>query len=108
MFTKGNRMDRRMEARIAELEAQIVCLKKTVAVGSGEAPQLSDRRGMVKLLAASAVGAMAGGSLFNSEPAAAAQGQPVVAGTLNTSTDATAFESSGDHAVRAFGQNGVG
>jgi hypothetical protein len=32
----------------------------------------------------------------------------VLVGTLNTSTNATLFTASGDHAVNAFGQNGVG
>ena len=101
-------MDERIETRIAELEAEIANLKAMVASDADEGPQTSDRRGMVKLLAASAVGVVTGVAIFNAQPAAAVQGDPVLVGTLNTSTNATEFEASGDHAVRAFGQSGVG
>ena len=101
-------MNERIEARIAVMEAEIASLKVMVAADGDDGPQTSDRRGMVKLLAASAVGAVAGAAIFNAQPAAGAQGDPVLVGTLNTSTNATGFTASGDHAVNAFGQSGVG
>ena len=85
-------MDERIEARIAGLEAEIAGLKAMVA-GEAESeveagPPTSDRRGMVKLLAASAVGAVAGVAIFNAEPAAALTGDAMtVGGSFTTDTD---------------------
>jgi hypothetical protein len=100
-------MNERIEARIAAMEDEIANLKE-MAADADEGPQTSDRRGMVKLLGASAVGAVAGAAIFHAQRADAADGDPVLVGALNTSTNATEFEASGDHAVRAFGEGGVG
>ena len=85
-------MDGRIEARIVGLEAEIATLKAMVAgdrdteVEAG--PPTSDRRGMVKLLAASAVGAVAGVAIFNAEPAAAlTKDAMTVGGSFTTDTD---------------------
>ena len=100
-------MDERIESRIAGLEAEIANLKAMVSSGAGSeveaGPPTSDRRGMVKLLAASAVGAVAGAALFNAEPAAAADLGNAILGVANTSTTTTGFTASNDVGVTAFG-----
>ena len=50
-------MDQRIEARIAALEAELNSLKSLVAPTTESGPVTSDRRGMMKLMAATAVGA---------------------------------------------------
>lgn len=102
-------MDERIEARIAGLEAEIATLKAMVA-GEAETeveprPPTSDRRGMVTLLAASAVGAVAGAAIFNAQPAAALQGQSAILGVANDSTDTTQFAASNGVGVTAFGSS---
>lgn len=101
-------MDEQIETRTTGREAEVASLKAMVATDAIEGLPTSDRRDVFKLLAAGAVGVVTGAAIFNSQPAAAVQGDPVFVGTLNTSTNATEFEASGDHAVRAFGQSGVG
>jgi hypothetical protein len=103
-------MDHRIEARIAALEAEIGSLKELVAADSEGVPSapLSDRRGMVKLLAATAVGAVTGAALLGAQPAAAAQGGPASVGVDNLSTEATGFHASGSSGVVAQGDSGVG
>jgi len=97
-------MDDQIDARIAALEAELLSLKQQI--GSREQDHdaaTSDRRGMVKLLAASAVGAVTGAALLGAQPAAAAQGGNAMLGVANTSTNATGFEASAESGVRAFG-----
>ncbi|MEO8265259.1 MAG: hypothetical protein ABI706_07065 [Ilumatobacteraceae bacterium] len=100
-------MDERIEARIAGLEAEIANLKAMVTSDSRTeielGPPTSDRRGMVKLLAASAVGAVAGAAIFNAEPAAAIQGGGAMLGMPNDSANTTGFTASNDVGVTAFG-----
>ena len=100
-------MDHRIEARIAALEAEISELKKVVADDAG--PPTSDRRGMIKLVAATAVGAVTGAALLGAEPAAALDGQPVLLGVANTSTLVTSITASDQSGLSvAGGPNGVG
>jgi hypothetical protein len=73
-------MDHRIEARIAALETEISTLKALIAEGTGASPPTSDRRGMVKLMAVSAVGAVTGAALLGAQPAAAANTQPIIIG----------------------------
>src|SRR4051812_38380210 len=98
-------MDDQMGTRISALEAELQSLKQMVEeTEKPTAPPTSDRRGMVKLLAAGAVGAVTGAAVLGAQPAFAAT-QPAAAelGVANTSTDATGFEASGDTGIRAFG-----
>src|SRR3954451_16666509 len=98
-------MDDQIGTRISALEAELQSLKQMVEETDEQpAPPTSDRRGMVKLLAAGAVGAVTGAAVLGAQPAFAAT-QPAAAelGVANTSTDATGFEASGDTGIRAFG-----
>jgi hypothetical protein len=103
-------MDQRIEARIAALEAEIGSLKELVAAESGGAPSasLSDRRGMVKLMAATAMGAVTGAALLGAQPAGAADSFPVLQGTDNLSTAATGLHASGSSGIIVQGDVGVG
>ncbi len=101
-------MDERIETRFAGLEAEIATLKAMVATDADGGLQTSDRRGVVRLLAASAVGVVTGAAIFNAQPAAAAQGDAVLAGVANTSTNATQLTASNESALIANGQGGVG
>lgn len=103
-------MDHRIEARIAALEAEIGSLKELVAADSDGAPSapMSDRRGVVKLLAATAVGAVTGAAFLGAQPAAAAQGDTAMMGADNLSTAATGFHASGSSGIVAQGDGGVG
>lgn len=92
-------MDHRIEARIAALETEISSLKALLADDVEESPPTSDRRGMMKLMAVSAVGAVTGAALLGAEPAAAAQNDIVLAGNTNNSISATIFHASGDGAL---------
>ena len=66
-------MDDQIGTRIAALEAELLSLKQTVgATDQQPEPATSDRRGMVKLLAAGAVGAVTGAALLGAQPVAAA------------------------------------
>src|SRR3954451_13747688 len=96
-------MNQRIDARIAALEAELNDLKTMVTTESEGGPAKSDRRGMVKLLAAGAVGAVTGAALLGAQPAAAADGDPAKLGVANDSTNATEFSASGDTGIRAFG-----
>jgi hypothetical protein len=89
------------DARLAALEAEIAKLKAHVAATAG--PPKSDRRTIVKTLAASALGATAGVAAFNAKSVAALDGETAKLGSLNTSTNATQFEASADVGVVAFG-----
>jgi hypothetical protein len=95
-------MDRVTEARIAALELEINELKQAVAAENSS--PTSDRRGMIKLVAATAVGAVTGAALLGAEPAAAAtDGQSAVLGVDNTSVATTGFEASNGVGVTALG-----
>src|SRR5215212_9398350 len=97
-------MDDQIGTRISALEAELQSLKHLVEEADEQpAAATSDRRGMVKLLAAGAVGAVTGAALLGAQPAAATQGDPVLAGEANTSTNATEFDASGDSGIRTFG-----
>ncbi len=92
-------MDHRIEARIAALETELSSLKRAVASDKDTGPVTSDRRGMVKLLAASAVGAVTGAALLGAQPAAAADGQPVNQGEINEFASPTFMTCTGDTAL---------
>jgi hypothetical protein len=99
-------MDHRIEARIAALEAELSELKKAVAAEAS--PQTSDRRGMIKLVAATAVGAVTGAAMLGAEPAAATDLLPILQGQPNDGVSATGIHASGSHAIIVQGDNGVG
>ena len=101
-------MDQRIDARIAALEAELLELKRAVATDAEAAPATSDRRGMIKLVAATAVGAVAGAGIFNTQPAAVADGGPVLLGVTNDSTAATLVTCTSDSAINAYGGGGYG
>jgi hypothetical protein len=82
-------MDQRIEARIAALENEISSLRALLAQQGDDGPPTSGRRGMVKLLAASAVGAVTGAALLNAQPAAAADGDNLKLGEINNSESPT-------------------
>ncbi len=82
-------MEQRIEARIAALEAELNSLKALVAPKEDSGPVTSDRRGMMKLMAATAVGAVTGAALLSAQPAAAADGDPVMLGEFNESESPT-------------------
>jgi hypothetical protein len=103
-------MDKGVEARIVALQSEINELKAIVATDAEEAPPTSDRRNMIKLVAASAVGAVAGAVMLGADPAAAlpvpaaaADGDAVAAGLVNNSTNTTSLTASGDVGVTVFG-----
>src|SRR3954451_20580842 len=73
-------MNQRIDARIAALEAELNDLKTMVSSESNDGPAKSDRRGMVKLLAVGAVGAVTGAAMLGAKPAAAADGDQLTAG----------------------------
>ena len=104
-------MDQRIEARIAALEAEIGNLKELVAVDTDGAPSapLSDRRGMVKLMAATAMGAVTGAALLGAQPVAAVDGtSPVIQGINNLTTAATGLHASQSSGIVVQGDVGVG
>ena len=93
-------MDHRIEARIAALETEISSLKALLADDVEESPPTSDRRGIMKLMAVSAVGAVTGAALLGAEPvAAAASTPPVLLGNTNDSKSATIINTLGDSAL---------
>src|SRR4051795_12663030 len=97
-------MDDQIGTRISALEAELQSLKQMVEETEEQpAPPTSDRRGMVKLLAAGAVGAVTGAALLGAQPAAAADGDAVLVGGSFTGTTSTDFTISGDSALRLFG-----
>src|SRR3954451_1739125 len=87
-------MNQRIDARIAALEAELNDLKTMVSSESEEGPAKSDRRGMVKLLAAGAVGAVTGAAMLGAQPAAALDGEPLLQGDTNETTLPTLLTSS--------------
>ncbi|HEX3088534.1 MAG TPA: hypothetical protein VHQ23_07745, partial [Ilumatobacteraceae bacterium] len=100
-------MEQRIEARIAALEAELNSLKALVAPKEDSGPVTSDRRGMMKLMAATAVGAVTGAALLGAQPAAAADGDTVTLGGPNESTSPTQFNST-DTTIVAVSQTGYG
>ena len=101
-------MDRRIEARIAALEAELASLKQMVAATPHDGAPTSDRRGVVKLLAASAVGAVTGAAFLTARPAAAADGDPLLQGKPNDATSMTSLYASADTALSVYGAGGYG
>lgn len=69
-------MDHRIETRIAALETEISSLKALLADDAEATQPTSDRRGMMKLMAVSAVGAVTGAALLGAQPIAAAATPP--------------------------------
>jgi hypothetical protein len=70
-------------------------------------PPVADRRGVVKLLAASAVGAAAG-VVTHGQSAAADDGEPVLQGMENNATNVTVLIASAQTALAAGSDNGYG
>src|SRR3954454_8354578 len=102
-------MDDQIGTRISALEAELQSLKQMVeATDQQPAPATSDRRGMVKLLAAGAVGAVTGAALLGAQPAAALDTQPVIQGADNEATNATILNASASSALILGGGGGVG
>jgi hypothetical protein len=104
-------MDERTQARIAALEEELSRLKHELGEGTDTrpAPLTADRRGMVKLLAAGAVGAVTGAAVLAAKPAAALDGQPVLLGQANPSTLATQITAATEDGLRLTGgSNGYG
>jgi len=98
-------MKDRIDARIAALEAELNDLKAQVATEEG--PTKSDRRGMVKLLAAGAVGAVTGAAMLGAKPAAAADGDPLLVADTNEATGPTILNTI-DDGLRINSQLGFG
>ena len=92
-------MDHRIEARIAALETEISTLKALLADDAEASPPTSDRRGMMKLMAVSAVGAVTGAALLGAQPAAALDGNPVIQGQLNEPNSPTIIKTTGNSAL---------
>ena len=101
-------MDRRIETRIAALENEINTLKALVADEKEASQPTSGRRGMIKLVAATAVGAVTGAAFLNSHPAAAADGDPIMQGSFNESASPTLINSTDNSALILNGQGGYG
>src|SRR3954451_15914365 len=101
-------MNQRIDARIAALEAELNDLKTMVTTESEGGPAKSDRRGMVKLLAAGAVGAVTGAALLGAQPAAAADNNAVLQGGDKEATNATILNASASSALILGGGGGVG
>jgi len=101
-------MGKQIEERISALEEEISALKRAVADDAGL--PTSDRRGMIKLMAATAVGAATGAALLGAEPAAAVDGvDPVLLGTDNESTLITTISAATESGLGLVGgTNGVG
>jgi hypothetical protein len=102
------KMNQRVEARIAALENELENLKTMVADDAQATAPTSDRRGMIKLVAATAVGAVTGAALLGAHPAAAADGDPVMQGTSNEFSTPTAMTSIDNSALVLDGQGGYG
>lgn len=101
-------MNQRVEARIAALESELKSLKTLVAGETQTAPPTSDRRGMIKLVAASAVGAVTGAALLGAQPAAAADGGYLTLGQINDATSPTTLNAVGASAFVLNGDGGYG
>lgn len=63
----------------------------------------SDRRGMMRLLAAGAVGAVTGAAALRAQPAVAADGDPMVLGAANDATASTDLTTTNDVALNVYG-----
>ncbi|MEY2400514.1 MAG: hypothetical protein QOJ08_625 [Ilumatobacteraceae bacterium] len=101
-------MDDRIDARIAALENEISRLKVALAGKSDVEPSRSDRRGMIKLLAASAVGAVTGAAILNAQPAAALDGDAFTLGEINEATSPTLLNTSDASALVLDSSGGYG
>src|SRR6185295_3158291 len=101
-------MDHRIEARIAALETEISSLKELLTKDGEASPPTSDRRGMMKLMAVSAVGAVTGAALLGAQPAAAANLDPVIQGDLNEPTSPTIISTTGNTALITVSDIGYG
>ena len=104
-------MDDALAARVEALEAELAVMRRAGGLRSSsrEVPKaigpevtaslpMSDRRGVVKLLAGSAAGAVAGVALHG-QKAAAADGDPLVLGTVNDASTLTEVHTSNDTAL---------
>jgi hypothetical protein len=113
-------LDNTLAARVEALEAELEAMKggsRTTARSvraAGKEPQpvergapVSDRRGVVKLLAAGTVGAIAGTAL-NARRASALDGEPVILGEENNGTQVTRIRASDDTALACESQSGYG
>lgn len=101
-------MDHRTEARIAALETEISSLKALLAKDGEASPPTSDRRGMMKLMAVSAVGAVTGAALLGARPAAALDGENVIQGQLNEPQSPTIISTTGNSALIGISDIGFG
>jgi hypothetical protein len=101
-------MDQRVEARIAALENELKSLKTLVAGETEAAPPTSDRRGMIKLVAVSAVGAVTGAAMLSAQPAAAADSDNLKLGQINDATSPTILTTVGASAFVVNGDGGYG
>ncbi|HEX6657168.1 MAG TPA: hypothetical protein VF065_03745, partial [Ilumatobacter sp.] len=114
MGAKDNTLVARAEALEAE-PAVIAVRRGRRSAGPGDSePQsaadigpVADRRGVVKLLAAGAVGAVAGTALHG-QTASAADGDPVRQGLLNEATKATTLHASSESALVLWSPIGFG
>jgi hypothetical protein len=112
-------MDDVLTARVEALEAELAAIRGTPRPDRRPAavlpapepeqvsPPVSDRRGVVKLLAASAVGAVAGAALHGQQ-AAADDGDNVVQGSTNNAQTATILTASDDTALVLGADAGYG
>ena len=103
-------MDHRVEARIAALEDEITSLRSLLggkAEADSDAPT-SGRRGMIKLMAVTAVGAVTGAAMLGAQPAAAADGELPLLGEFNDSQSPTIFSTTGNTALIARSDVGYG
>jgi hypothetical protein len=113
-------MDDALAARVEALEAELAVMRRAGGLRSSsrEVPKaigpevtaslpMSDRRGVVKLLAASAAGAVAGVALHG-QKAAAADGEAVIQGQDNIGTNMTFIHASDETALGCRSDNGYG
>jgi hypothetical protein len=117
--------DNTLEARVQALEAELSAVRRrsssrpraTAASTDAElaltpdsepsGPTVSDRRGVVKLLAATAVGAVAGATI-SGQQVAATDGQAIVQGQRNDGTDVTWIYASDETALACESDGGYG
>ena len=112
--------DNALEARVEALEAELAAVRRAVRprsravaaadVGApveSEGSPVSDRRGVVKLLAATAAGAVAGVAL-KGQPVAADDGDPIIQGQENNGTAITWIYASDETAVACESGEGYG
>jgi len=114
-------LDNTLEARVQALEAELEAIRgverpsrgAVIPAGEKESPPpvtgsaVSDRRGVVKLLAAGAVGAVTA-TVLKATPAAAADGQAVIQGQVNNASTATHLHASDDTALMLDSDGGYG